>query len=381
MNYPKMNYSIYPSSFSHWFFIFITLFIVNINGAKIMKTSIHSYKGFNAKFDRPDTSEDAGDESFNPDVELMTPEMIRRAGYPAEAHTVVTEDGYFLKIHRIPNKTGYPIFLQHGLLSSSADWVILGRGRALPYLLADLGYDVWLGNYRGNTYSLGHTTLSINSQEYWNFSWHELGIHDLPAMLNYVVNYKNQQVIYIGHSMGTTGSFVMAAERLDMHEKIRLLISFAPVAYMTHIKSPIRIFAPYIREIQRIEQYFGLDKFLPRNWIIHLLSKYGCNLTTKEEKVCENIIFTIGGFDAAQFNLSFLPVITNHDPAGASTKCVVHYLQEVNSGKFRQYDFGEVKNMEKYNAISPPDYNISRMSIPVAFFYGINDWLAAVQVN
>ncbi|XP_015109465.1 lipase 3 [Diachasma alloeum] len=358
--------------------IFVLILIVNVTATEFIKTSIYYRKEYNIKLDKNDKLEYSNG-SYNPDMELSTPEMIRRAGYPAEAHTVETEDGYLLTIHRIPNKTGYPIFLQHGLMSSSADWVISGRGQALPYLLADLGYDVWLGNYRGNTYSPGHVRLSTSGSEYWDYSWHEMGIHDLPAMINYVTSYKDEQVIYIGHSMGTTGSFVMAAERPDMHKKIRLIISFAPVAHMTHMKSPIRIFAPYAREVELIEKFFSLNKFLPRDWITKLIGKYGCALTTKEEKVCENVMFAISGFDAAQFNLSLLPVITNHDPAGASTKTVVHYLQEVTSGRFRQYDYGTTKNIEKYNASSPPDYDVSKMTIPVAFFYGLNDWLAAAQ--
>lgn len=58
--------------------------------------------------------------------------MIRKAGYPAEAHVVTTEDGYLLTLHRIPGGNGsVPVFLQHGILGSSADWVILGKGKAL----------------------------------------------------------------------------------------------------------------------------------------------------------------------------------------------------------------------------------------------------------
>lgn len=58
--------------------------------------------------------------------------MIRRAGYPAEAHVVTTEDGYLLMLHRIPGRNGsLPVLLQHALLSSSADWVILGKDKAL----------------------------------------------------------------------------------------------------------------------------------------------------------------------------------------------------------------------------------------------------------
>lgn len=52
-------------------------------------------------------------------------------GYPAEAHHVTTDDGYILEIHRIPsNQTAandsnkLPIFMQHGLFSSSSTAVI-----------------------------------------------------------------------------------------------------------------------------------------------------------------------------------------------------------------------------------------------------------------
>lgn len=73
-----------------------------------------------------------------------------RHGYPAETHTVRTEDGYLLNIHRIPcGRTGcdrrirQPVFLQHGILASSADWIISGPEKGIGFILADLGYDVW----------------------------------------------------------------------------------------------------------------------------------------------------------------------------------------------------------------------------------------------
>lgn len=52
--------------------------------------------------------------------------MIRFYGYPAELHRVVTADGYILELHRIPGRKGshsVPVIIQHGITSSSADYL------------------------------------------------------------------------------------------------------------------------------------------------------------------------------------------------------------------------------------------------------------------
>ena len=52
--------------------------------------------------------------------------MVRKYGYPSETHTVVTKDGYILEIHRIPKIGAKPILLMHGILDTSATWVLMG---------------------------------------------------------------------------------------------------------------------------------------------------------------------------------------------------------------------------------------------------------------
>lgn len=112
------------------------------------------------------------------------------------------DDCYFLEMHRIPHGKDNPpaegeirpgiggsfliflnmyffnsrsfhvpaVYLQHGLLCSSADWVMGIPSKSLGYILADAGYDVWLGNYRGNTYSRRHCEHDPSNNKFWEFS-------------------------------------------------------------------------------------------------------------------------------------------------------------------------------------------------------------------
>lgn len=72
--------------------------------------------------------------------------LVAEEGYPVEEHFVDTPDGYILKVFRIPGSPRSPpaegktvVFIQHGLLCSSADWLVLGKEKAIPYMLADAG--------------------------------------------------------------------------------------------------------------------------------------------------------------------------------------------------------------------------------------------------
>lgn len=73
------------------------------------------------------------------------PNRIKKYGYPAEVHTVQTEDGYILRLHRIPygrksprtDEPRPPVLLMHGFLESSNGWTVLGADNSLPYLLGE----------------------------------------------------------------------------------------------------------------------------------------------------------------------------------------------------------------------------------------------------
>lgn len=217
--------------------------------------------------------------------------MIERDGYPCEVHFISTDDGYILQLHRIPqrnyieNKTT-PVLIQHGLLGSSADFLLLGPNKALgklimfknkygysfchfkgelfslAYLLADEGYDVWLLNCRGNIYSRMHKTLDPDTNSsFWNFSFYEIGIYDLPAAIDYILNVtKSKNVFHIGHSQGTTSFYVMCSERPNYNLKVKSHFGYSPVAYMGNIFSPVMKVFSYLLKVTQVNGLFKFQK-------------------------------------------------------------------------------------------------------------------------
>lgn len=169
--------------------------------------------------------------------------LINNVGYQGEAHKVKTQDGYFLTVHRVRSreneKTKGTAFLMHGLFRNSADFLATGPKIALPYLLADSGFDVFIGNSRGSKFSTEHDNHSYNSSEFWNFSWHEIGFFDLPAMIEFSLNKsKSSKLFYTGHSQGCTSILALLSTRPSYNSLISQMHLLAPPIFMSHGTSP-----------------------------------------------------------------------------------------------------------------------------------------------
>lgn len=41
------------------------------------------------------------------------------------------------------------------------------------FILHSMGYDVWLGNNRGNPYGRRHKSFATNSPSFWNYTYAE----------------------------------------------------------------------------------------------------------------------------------------------------------------------------------------------------------------
>ncbi|XP_045497523.1 LOW QUALITY PROTEIN: lipase 1-like [Colias croceus] len=224
----------------------------------------------------------------------------------------------------------------HGLLGSADDWISPGSGFGLGFLLADKSYDVWMGNARGiNIYSNRNTGMETSEKKFWDFSWHEIGVFVVPAMIDHVLYItNNKKLIYIGYSQGNTAFLVMCSMRPEYNEKISLMISLSA-----------------------------------------LLQRAFCGDTVSAFIVCQHIVFLLGGVNYSQINMKRFPVICNHFPSGSSVKQIVHYGQLIVSGHFRNFDYGSL-NLLKYGFPEPPIYPVEKITAPVAIFFSKGDWLA-----
>ncbi|XP_064104186.1 lipase lipl-1-like [Macrobrachium nipponense] len=319
---------------------------------------------------------------------LTTPEMIIANGYPAEVHHVTTEDGYILELHRIPhgpNETRTPndprpiVFLHHCLLCSSSDFIMNDPPeKALAYLLASKGYDVWLANARGNTYSKNHVSLSPSEEAFWEFSWHEMGYYDLPAAIDYVLYETGQKDLnYIGFSMGTTVFWVLMSERPEYASKVRFMVAMGPVAFVENMEGPLKYLSWFSSTFMKTLKLLGRHEIFSFGTLMDNLVTFFCDEERWTSAICHNSLFLITGSNPDQLNKEMLPVILAHTPAGTSARTLHHYLQEVRSGYFRKFDFGTKGNEEAYGQTDPPIYHLERATPPVALFWSKNDWLAS----
>ncbi|XP_073722901.1 gastric triacylglycerol lipase isoform X1 [Misgurnus anguillicaudatus] len=319
---------------------------------------------------------------LDPEVNMNISEIIRHWGYPAEEFEVVTEDGYILSINRIPHgvKNKYwqevkpVVFLQHGLLAAGSNWVTNLPNTSLGFVLADAGFDVWIGNSRGNTWSRKHKHLNPKKNEYWEFSHDEMAKKDLPAVINFITETTGQkQIFYVGHSQGTTIAFMAFSTMPELASKIKMFFALAPVATVAMTKSPMTKLA-VIPEFL-IWDLFGQKDFFPQNYLIKFFATEFCSRKPLSV-LCGNVFFLLCGFDEKNLNMTRTPVYTTHCPAGTSVQNMVQWAQAVKYGKLMAYDYGKAGNMAHYNQSTPPVYNIQDMMVPTALWSGGQDTLA-----
>lgn len=222
--------------------------------------------------------------------------IIKEHNYPEESHFVRTRDDYILQAFRIPNsplcrspKKKPPVLLLHGLTASADTFLLNGPKDGLPFMLTDACYDVWLANFRGTRYSRYHISLDPKDKAFWNFSFHELGVEDLAAFIDYILQKTNQKAVHIvAHSQGCTTVLVLLSTRPEYNKKIKTAILMAPAAFMKHTSTMGQsILKPFIMQMDDSE-------FLYHNQMMSSLTSTVCGLGSWGKSICSLYMFVNG---------------------------------------------------------------------------------------
>jgi pimeloyl-ACP methyl ester carboxylesterase len=303
-------------------------------------------------------------------------QLIRSYGYQCDDYWAETEDGYLLSLQRIYPPSGARrgvVYLQHGLTDNSAGFCLNLPSLALPFILADNGYEVWLGNNRGNGVSMRHKTLNPMKSEFWNFSFDHMAKYDLPANINFVLKTSGAATMtYIGHSQGTIQAFAGFSSNNAMASRVNLFIALAPVAYVGNVKTL------FIKELAKLNTaqillFLGLNEFNLPSALQKIIPGF-CKILPP---ACNNVLAALMG-PSDQINQTRLPFYLSYEPNPTSVRNMIHWSQSAAKNTFRMYDWGVQGNLKEYGQATPPDYDLSKMppSLPVALFTGSNDYLA-----
>ncbi|XP_032527248.1 lipase 3-like [Danaus plexippus] len=312
-----------------------------------------------------------------PTALMSTLQLATLHGKRMESHVVTSQDGYLLTLHRLKSPAflnentvsslnNSTVLLHHGLLGSSADWILLGPEKSLPYILSNAGCDVWLINARGNYYSRGHMNKRVDSLEYWNFSFQEMGEYDLPAIVDYIRNTKNStdQISFIGHSLGATAFIIMLSSLPEYNNYFRIGVLLAPLVYMTNAIGPLRIITSMAKTPpEQLLNLLGNGEFLPNRKIPSWIASRYCN---GHEMYCLNPLLFLSGSipEEDSWDKSLIANVLYHLPAGGSTKTILHIAQLVKSGTFHKF------NNEKEL------FSVNNVKVPIALFSSRDDWIA-----
>ncbi|KAE9968036.1 hypothetical protein EG328_007812 [Venturia inaequalis] len=315
-------------------------------------------------------------------------------GYYAEEHVVQTKDGYLLGLHRLGWKKGEEhtrvnagkgsaqkkvVYLHHGLMMNSEVWVCLTeQERCLPFLLVERGYDVWLGNNRGNKYSKKSTTLVSTDPKFWSFSIDQFAFHDIPDSIDYILGTTKQPSLsYIGFSQGTAQAFATLSIHPTLNDKVDVFVALAPAMSPPGLTTGI------------------VDSFMKTSPDV-LFLLFGRRSMLSSATMWQAILYPPIFVRFIDLSLSFLfgwhtKNITPHQKLAAyphlysftSTKSVVHWFQIIRNSKFQMYDdeyqtpWALSDSARFYKVARFPTKNIKT---PIVMVYGGSDSLVDIDV-
>lgn len=310
-------------------------------------------------------------------------EICYHFGYKVENHVLTTRDGYILTIHRIYKEkiiANKPIvYLHHGLITNSEIFV-LGEtaSKSLPFLLVDQGYDVWLGNNRGNKYSRKHINLKCSSKEFWDFSLDEFAMFDTPDTISHVLKKtKQKDLVVIGFSQGATQTLAALSLSESLNQQIKLFIGISPSMTPNWVFNPIVYL--FIKFPNLIYFIFGRKSLMPSGTVLIV------KLMGPFFRLFVDTTFYLL-FDWRIKNLTNIQkqMVYPHVFSPSSVKSIVHWLQIIKSHSFQMYDsvnhsFISKLSSTTYKLHKVTEFPINTITTKIMLIYGSLDNLVEIM--
>ncbi|CAG2172360.1 unnamed protein product, partial [Oppiella nova] len=275
--------------------------------------------------------------------------------------------GRVIEFKNYDNLARRPVILWHGITQDSDVWLISAEGvlngkgvymennlvvndchqsvtQNLAFTLSACGYDVWLPNFRGTTYSMGHLILDpVFNQTYWQYTFTELGLYDVPAVVQYVLRVTDKSsVAYIGHSLGSTAMFIQLSLIPEFERLVKPFIALAPFVFMSHMTSTLRYALPFEPTLSSYTIPIGIPVT-----IAQFIGVWMCGNQYFRQLCADMFFYSASGYDPDNLNTTRIPIYVSHTGAPYSSWVYAHVGQLIRDRGFRLFDYGVEGNWER----------------------------------
>lgn len=226
-----------------------------------------------------------------------------------------------------------------------------------------------------------HRSIDPQSREFWRFSFHEIGIYDLPALIDYVLSVtQKSSLFYVGHNQGTTALLALLSSKPDYNDKIIQSHMMAPIAFMDN-PHPLIMFGA--EENLRASRLLGNYNFFSITNLANLIiDAYCADKSYDSMAYCTNLWFFLFGRNVndTEIESNILLEIPNFISPTASLMQWNHFLQLGQSGKFQTFD-NRGDDAERNTYSSPSEYTLSNVKVPIYLYHAAEDLVVSRTVS
>jgi len=115
--------------------------------------------------------------------------------------------------------------------------------------------------------------LDPSDEDFWRFSWHEIGTEDVAAFIDYILDTTKQRALhFLGHSQGCTTLVVLLSMRPEYNKLVKTAVLLAPAVFMRHTSTLLQtVFRSFIMAMPDKE-------FMYHNGVLNKLLSNVCGL-------------------------------------------------------------------------------------------------------